>query len=104
MNEYSITVFSKKYQISKNLYFAIIIPVLVFWIAYCWCLFGGVWRFGENYLNSGWLSMIPALIIFSHFEINGVHYSLLPKHKYTSMITRIVSWSAILYYLYIIIL
>lgn len=69
-------------------------------LTFIWCMFGGTWRFGENYLGSGWLSIIIATIMFGSITINEVHYGLLPENKFNKMITRIVSWSAVIYYLY----
>lgn len=102
---YTLTAFGKKHQVSKGFFFSMIIPLLVFLIGYVWCMTGGVWRLGENYFNSGWLTVIPAILIFGSLKINDIHYGVLPdsngiyfKNKVTKVFSRIVCWSAVFYY------
>lgn len=107
MNTYNLTIWGKKFQMSKKTYICMVIPLLAFLIGYVWCMTGGIWRFGENYFHSGLMTVIPAIFIFGSFKINDVHYGILPesngillKNKVTKVMTRIVCWSAVFYYLY----
>lgn len=100
MSQYTLTAFGKKHQVSKKVFLWLIIPYLALMLTYLWCMFGGTWRFGENYLGSGWISIILATIIFGSISINDVHYGLLPENKFNKTVTKIVSWSAVIYYLY----
>lgn len=100
MKEYTLNFFGKKFQVSKSTFIKFTCIWLIFAFMCVWCMFGGIWRFGENYLNSGWLSVIPAMIIFGSIKINDINYSFLPENKFTKIMNRTVCWTGIFYYFY----
>lgn len=100
MSKYTVTFRGKKHEVSKQTYFMFVIPVLAFWLAYMWCLFGGVYRFGETYFNSGILVLLVTCIMFSAITINDVRYALLPQNTFTKYLTRSLCCMSILFYMY----
>lgn len=103
MQDYKLSFFGKKIQVSKSTFITFSFFWLIFIFLSVWCMFGGVWRFGENYFNSGWLAVIPAMIIFGSIKINDINYSFLPENKFTKTMNRAFFWSAIFYYFYTIV-
>lgn len=100
MAQYHLTIFGKKYLVSKKTFLILLFPMLGFWVAYLWCLCGGIWRFGQMYFDSGMLTMSFMIVVFGSIKINDVHYGLLPENKFVGTVSRIVCYSAVVYYIY----
>ena len=101
--KYTLNVFGNKFQVSKKVFLSMLIPMIIFLIGIVWTSFGGVWRFGENFLGSGWYAMIPAIIIMSEIKINDVPYGFMPNNKFVDTLRKILLWSAVCYYFFTVI-
>lgn len=100
MAKYTVNLFGKKQEVSKQTFLVFAIPLCAFWLGYIWCLCGGVYRFGESFFNSGMLTFTIAFFLFGAITINDVRYALLPENKFTKYLIRILTFTAIVYYFY----
>lgn len=101
MTKYSLTFKNKKYEISGNTYVFLFLAWVFVISSFAWFLFGGIWRFGENYLASGVLSLM-AFIFFLPITINNKDYSFLPQNKFVKIMNKIVIFSFVMYYIYLV--
>lgn len=98
--KYTLNIFGGKFQVSKKVFLSLLIPMIIYLIGMVWSAFGGVWRFGENFLGSGWYAMIPAIIIMFEIKVNDIPYGFLPSNQFTETIRRMILWSAVCYYIF----
>lgn len=97
MTKFDLTIFGKKFSVSKWGFIAV---MLIAWVPYLYCCVAGFWRFGENYLGSGALALTAAFMLFVSITVDGVRYAVLPESKWANFLNTGMMWAALFYYLF----